>query len=291
MRPSPVKPSSFSGAALRLHPRSLTGIVSQLQQIVFLAVLVEDRIRQMTKPPLFNVRSFYKKIARFFMKSQTLKESSDLENYLSYYQGLQTPRYAVLVTGAWGVGKTFQVRSAIPPEIHYYVSLFGMRSAEEIDAAVFSQMDPLKAEARAIAEENAKTSVLGVPVGALGSLYARYGLKRQVKSDRIIIFDDLERSSIEPKELLGAINQYVEHHGCRVVVIAHDGELSNELKHQKEKIFGQVLSAIPQTNLAYPRFLKEIGREDEQKFLLEIQPPSSRYSMSLKRTPFASCAM
>lgn len=36
-----------------------------------------------------------------------------LESYLAYYEARHKPGYAVLVTGAWGVGKTFQVQKAL----------------------------------------------------------------------------------------------------------------------------------------------------------------------------------
>lgn len=39
-----------------------------------------------------------------------------LTDYLSYFQTLKSPGYAVLVTGDWGVGKTHQVRQSIPKD-------------------------------------------------------------------------------------------------------------------------------------------------------------------------------
>lgn len=75
--------------------------------------------------------------------------------------------------------------------------------------------------------------------------------------DRRFSLDDLERSSVNPLDLMGVVNRYVEHHGCRVVVIAHDGRLSDGLKGQKEKVFGQVIRAKPDIAAAFEAFKVE----------------------------------
>lgn len=64
-------------------------------------------------------------------------------------------------------------------------------------------------------------------------------------NSKTIVFDDLERCSINLEDLFGAINKYVEHHGCKVIVIAHDDKLNDELTDKKEKIFGQVIKVTP----------------------------------------------
>jgi len=47
---------------------------------------------------------------------------SQLESYLDYYKSLSNPGYAVLITGAWGVGKTYQVKDALKANEFYYIS-------------------------------------------------------------------------------------------------------------------------------------------------------------------------
>ena len=36
--------------------------------------------------------------------------TTQLEHFLNYYKKTESPGYAVLVTGEWGTGKTFQVQ-------------------------------------------------------------------------------------------------------------------------------------------------------------------------------------
>lgn len=184
---------------------------------------------------------------------------TQLESYLAYYLQREQPGYAVLVTGAWGVGKTFQVMKAIPQAERYYVSLFGLQSPDDVYAAVLATMFPKTEKIKRIA---GNIDATGVEVSGLGSL--NFGklasglvgalLRNEVKADRVIIFDDLERCALSIRETLGVINTYVEHHGCRVLVIAHDEKLAKEFSDAKEKIFGQTIAVEPDIASAFSSF-------------------------------------
>ncbi|RYH00339.1 MAG: hypothetical protein EON58_00555 [Alphaproteobacteria bacterium] len=183
-----------------------------------------------------------------------------LSKYLDYYRGVNTPGYAVLVTGEWGIGKTHQVKLAFDEDQYHYVSLFGLRTAEELRSAVFAQMYPSRHRIKGLVGDARQALSAASGLFALGSLTpALFGafLDKNISAERILIFDDLERSRMSLKVLLGVINNYVEHFGCRVVVIAHDDKvLDSYLTQAKEKLFGQTLKAVPQTNEAFESFLK-----------------------------------
>jgi hypothetical protein len=80
---------------------------------------------------------------------------SSLENYLDYYCGLQNPRFAVLVSGPWGSGKTHQVRDSLKaiaarhqyksdplnPNNPIWVSLYGIETPSGLDAAIVAASD------------------------------------------------------------------------------------------------------------------------------------------------------
>jgi len=207
-----------------------------------------------------------KRFVLLFGKSSSLEEKKEgpalsaLEGYLAYYEKLEEPGYAVLVTGEWGTGKSFQVKAAIPEARRYYVSLFGMQSSADIFGAVFAAMNPKLARIKGGAEESKSAAIFGIPVGAIGQQLAKAVISENVEKDRTIIFDDLERSKINVTELLGVINHYVEHHKCRVVVIAHDGKLSEEFKGQKEKVFGREIRVEPNVAAAYDAFSVTLER-------------------------------
>jgi hypothetical protein len=185
--------------------------------------------------------------------------SSHLKSYLDYYCSRNEPGYAVLITGAWGTGKTFQVREAIPDDKAHYVSLFGLNSTDDVLAAVYTAMFPGKARLRKIADSIGETAAEIPGVGSLAVNGLTSGLvgaflRQKVDNTKPIIFDDLERCTLDVKETLGIINLYVEHHRCRVIVIAHDDNLTEEFGAAKEKIFGQTIRVEPQVSAAFDDF-------------------------------------
>lgn len=199
-----------------------------------------------------------------------------LEDYLAYYKSCEDPGYAVLVTGDWGTGKTFQVKKALSDDERYYVSLFGLATSEDIYAAVFAEMYRVKSNVKK-AVQAAEGISIGFPMlGTLGTgkllpSIANALIKTQVKTDRTIVFDDLERCELSTKEKLGIINSYVEHYGCRVIVIAHDGKLEMDFKEAKEKLFGQTIRVEPQIDAAFAKFMNSLSDKDAQKFVGKFQ--------------------
>ncbi|WP_114287738.1 hypothetical protein [Candidatus Halocynthiibacter alkanivorans] len=195
-----------------------------------------------------------------------------LEDYLKHYVSLKAPGYAVLVTGAWGTGKTFQVRECIPEESRVYVSLYGVQSVDKIHAEVFAAAHPTKAKTRGFFEKFRGQDVgavgFTVPLGFVPDI-ANALLRNELKPEKILIFDDLERSGLDLKEVLGAINSYVEHKDFRVVVVAHDDEklLGKDFRTLKEKTFGQTVLVEPQIERAFGRFLSEIKVEKARDFV------------------------
>ena len=96
-------------------------------------------------------------------------------------------------------------------------------------------------------------SLLGVIPSAINSL-----LKIELNQNFVIVFDDLERCTIELSNLLGIINWFVEHQNCKVVVIAHDEKIQENLQEKKEKVFGQTIIVEPELYKAFYMFLTEI---------------------------------
>lgn len=183
-------------------------------------------------------------------------------NYIDYYKNLQNPGYAVLITGEWGSGKTYQIKKALKDEEMYYVSLFGLTSPEEIHSAVFYKMSPIKSVAKGIAQDageaNFTTDFMSLGLGKIAGKIASAIIKEEVKNDKVIVFDDIERCIISTNEVLGAINKYVEHHGCRVIAIAHDEKIEDSFKEAKEKLIGQTLRVQPDIDEVYTYFLQEV---------------------------------
>ena len=201
-----------------------------------------------------------------------------LSEFLAYYGKLKTPGYAVLVTGAWGIGKTHQVKAAIPEKNLRYVSLFGLSSLRDVESAIMAAVDPdLKNALAAVREIGGGVWNSGGDARASGKAFAGSRVlsdtfdavfrRRSDPGKHILVVDDLDRSSVNTNELLGVVNRYVEHCGFRVVVIAHEEELIEDFSEIKEKIFGRTIAVEPQTQAAADRFIEGIGDSAARKFV------------------------
>ncbi len=217
---------------------------------------------------------------------------SALRTYLDYYRKLDAPGFAVLVTGEWGVGKTYQVVHSLDADEFFHISLFGLRTAEELRSAVFAQMFPSRHRIKGLIADAKQALSAASGLFAIASLTPSLMgafLDTNISSGRILIFDDLERSRMPLKVLLGVINNYVEHSGCRVIVIVHDKKvLDSYLSDAKEKLFGQTLQAVPQISQAFSAFIekyrdKPLGRflAPYEKDILEIFAKSGQPSLRL----------
>ncbi|KAF2406429.1 hypothetical protein SAMN04490179_4261 [Pseudomonas antarctica] len=217
-----------------------------------------------------------------------LEKHSHLKVYLDYYKTLASPGYGVLVTGDWGSGKTHQVRNILKTDEFHYISLFGTQTTEEIYSAVYAKMFPLQSAAKNIATSSNGAGAGSINIGGLVSGVASAFIREQVKNDKIIVFDDLERSRIKTNDLLGVFNKYIEHHGCRVIVLAHDKKITETLKDIKEKVFGQTISITPQTSEAFEEFASKITDKDIaatikkiKSVILDIFNQSETYSLRI----------
>ncbi|MBP6861332.1 MAG: hypothetical protein KBC57_03135 [Neisseriaceae bacterium] len=200
-----------------------------------------------------------------------------LSDYLKYYSRLSTPGYAVLVTGAWGTGKTYQVKQIMKEFEYLYVSLYGIDSVSGIHDAVLAKGLPTLNIGTTIVSEISKLSkAMGGVYGIAGTVSDAWKilLRNNLKPDKIIIFDDLERSSLwenDKKELLGAINHYVEHGCFRVIVICHSNEGEDGFAAIKEKTFGHTVMALPQIEESLLAFLDGITSDEEKAFVAKYK--------------------
>lgn len=208
------------------------------------------------------IKKLFNYVKNLFKREKNM--NNHLENYLNYYKALDNPGYAVLITGGWGSGKTYQIKKYFEREGDFcYVSLFGITSIQEIYSSVFVKMFPGKAGFKNFLSkvDNLDTKISTLTFG-LGSFFSSIGttlIKEKVDDKKIIIFDDLERAIktdvLTIDNILGAINSYIEHQKCKVIVIAHDEKILTELRGKREKVFGQTIVVTPDLDNAVTAFL------------------------------------
>lgn len=56
--------------------------------------------------------------------------ASEIDNIINKFKADNSPYRCILISGYWGVGKTYEVRRACKDDI--YISLFGLSSADDI---------------------------------------------------------------------------------------------------------------------------------------------------------------
>ena len=204
------------------------------------------------------------------------------------------PRYALMLKGKWGCGKTFLVNRWIEetfknPENKddvvlepIRVSLYGMTETDQITKAIDRQLHPflyskfakvgaglLKIAGKVVLrtdldfdKDGNKDVTLSTSLDSLSFLASN---DKDVKpsSLKLMVFDDLERSHIPMKQLLGYINYFVEICGCHVVIVGDetkvtDAEDKKILEDFKEKTVGKEFEVEPDIDAAITHFVNEL---------------------------------
>lgn len=202
------------------------------------------------------------------------------------YLASDSAPYAIAISGEWGVGKTHLVRSAVgdvfDPSSFLYLSLYGLSSIAEIEAAILAAASKLGEDDAGILSGflNANPDLAeGVRIGGLG--YAvQFGLRkwrdRELnKAKRLTLcFDDIERWHGDIGICLGYINGLAEHEGAKCILV---GDLSkipedqiDELRRARTKIIRYVytLSHSPTRLLEISLCLASI-RDKRAKSVIE----------------------
>lgn len=193
---------------------------------------------------------------------------------LKSYLRMRNPGYAILVDAPWGAGKTHFAKE---------VCFENSNSGDVRYVSLNGASDDL-AFRRALLKDSFEASLAekGAVFGNILSRKLKLGdlgkLARDVLEERLIanlpdtlIFDDIERSSIDPQQLLGLINDFVEHKGKRVILLVHSEEHDQKeaFLSRKEKLIGRTLHIEADLGSALPDFLVAMDDAQGRKFFQE----------------------
>ena len=173
-----------------------------------------------------------------------------VESILDYIRSDYTD-YAIMINGEWGSGKTYFWNHKIRNRIEnmtvngkklttIYMSLYGISNLEEISKKIFIETTQLMDKnlkkymnnnGQTFIPEYAKTGLdmanfFGVTQNGDKVDYENFFST----DDKVLCFDDLERANVDVIDILGYINNFVEHDHIKTIIICNEKELSTKLK-------------------------------------------------------------
>jgi hypothetical protein len=169
--------------------------------------------------------------------------TNDLNKYIKNYIENDKTNRAIMLTGAWGVGKSFYIKDTLIPFLEskdggnhksIVVSLYGLEDISEISKAVYlgAQFDKLSeaSEDHSLAAFGVKTIIKGLisHIGVDSDVMERDLQKLYESVDltgKLLIFEDIERSEIGILKILGYVNSLVDQDGVKVLLVANEDEI------------------------------------------------------------------
>lgn len=173
-----------------------------------------------------------------------------VESILDYVRADYTD-YAIMINGEWGSGKTYFWNNKIRNKIEslqlngkqyttIYMSLYGISNLEDISKKIFIETTQLmdknlkrymNINNQTTIPEYAKTGLdmanfFGVTQNGDRIDYGKFFST----DDKVLCFDDLERANVDVIDILGYINNFVEHDHIKTIIICNEKELSTKLK-------------------------------------------------------------
>ena len=213
-----------------------------------------------------------------------------VESILDYVRSDYTD-YAIMLNGEWGVGKTHFWNNRIKKKIEtmqlngkryttIYMSLYGISNLEDISKKIFIETTQLMDKnLRRFMEQTGQTTIpeyaktgldmanfFGVTQNGDKLDYAEFFST----DDKVLCFDDLERANVDVIDILGYINNFVEHDHIKTIIICNEKELSTKLKssniEMKTFIATYLLDKQGELNTADKPMVEKIQNKIEHVF-------------------------
>ena len=173
-----------------------------------------------------------------------------VESILDYIRSDYTD-YAIMINGEWGSGKTYFWNNKIRNKIEsmqvndrklttIYMSLYGISNLEEISKKIFIETTQLMDKnLKKFMDSNGQTTIPEYAKTGL-DMANFFGVTQNgdkidygnffSTDDKVLCFDDLERANVDVIDILGYINNFVEHDHIKTIIICNEKELSTKLK-------------------------------------------------------------
>ena len=173
-----------------------------------------------------------------------------VESILDYVRADYTD-YAIMINGEWGSGKTYFWNHKVKNKIEslqlngrkyttIYMSLYGISNLEEISKKIFIETTQLMDKSlKKYMDSHGETNIpeyakTGLDMANFFGV-TKNGEKIDYESffstdDKVLCFDDLERANVDVVDILGYINNFVEHDHIKTIIICNEKELATKFK-------------------------------------------------------------
>ena len=198
-----------------------------------------------------------------------------IEKYLDHYLAIPTPDYAVMLKGEWGCGKTYFIKKYIKAKKDKkicYISLNGIKQCNDVIPQILLALVPKEFDSKICKGviSVGRTIAHGITkFFNVDNVFNIGDLANCVPENIVFVFDDLERTLLEPKEVLGFLSDLVEQQNFHVIIIGDETKFIEDAQEEylsrKEKIIGKTFSIQNQDAEVLPALIKKFadtGLED-----------------------------
>lgn len=197
-------------------------------------------------------------------------KNQGVANTLDTYLQQDKPRFAILLQGKWGSGKTWFIRNYIEKNKSgryqfCYVSLFGINQLKEIDSQIIACCNPNLSKAAGLTRlagaiiERCNPIIKGNDIEKIGEFVKKLC---KISENLVLILDDLERSSVSLELVLGYVSTMLDEVGIKVILLCDPKQISDENEkflRFKEKIVGSSIAVQPDAKAVIDFQVESIG--------------------------------
>ena len=232
----------------------------------------------------------------------TINLSEDqIKGIIKDYIDDNTTDYAIMINGKWGSGKTFFIKNKVVNELEaeceqenkqkvkfIYISVYGINETKTVDGRIYDELvneflriGEVPTKVKKVIESVYKIAgtfkkLPKIPMESIRNLIAQL----QKLDSYVFIFDDIERCEMPISELMGYINDFVEHKKVKAIIIANEDEILrknlNENAELKYLVAESELLNIPKEENYFNKIM-ETKENNESK--LDIKEIDRRVEM------------
>ena len=207
--------------------------------------------------------------------------SDRISEAINAYLDRDNTKYAIMMDGAWGVGKThFIINTLIPARAttrFTYVSLYGLRTLDEIETQIGSGSLYVPSVIENDSWQKIDKKVVGEDyvVSSPQKVTTTHQI-RESQQSTVICFDDLERWYGDIEVCLSYDNRLVEHQNRKCILIGNLDAMSEKANHAFSNAREKTIQYIYRYDSSYQTILNvsldlvDYGSQVSKRFLRSI---------------------